>query len=472
MTGRPNPRTALGAVGAIGLLTVGVTAGPDPPLGLTGWQVAVAIAAVAALLVGLSHRLAEPMFRRGLIVALILAVSISPELPMELLLAGDEAVVIRFEDILIAAVVASWPWLVADPWDLPALPFGRPVATFLGLSLLVTLGAVGLSGLPSVRSLLYFAKQVEFVLFAVVVAALIRDRRDLAVFLGAVLAGGVLNAVWMSYQILVGEFEPLFPAIAIVELRYGPALIGQPSVLASAAFFLAPLFVAYGRVVTAIERRPRLAYGGLVALFLAMIFVTVSRATIGAALVMLVALSVLARSAISARQAGGIAGAVLLLAVPVGLTNPLFVRRFLVRAVRRGVGSRLDIWRSVVEGLGWQLAIGAGTGSTGVVVGIEEAHNHYLRVLAESGVLGLALFLLTMGTILWMGYVTFRRGTDRLVRTTGLACLGTTGAMLSIAVFQDVFISVTVAESFWLVCGATAAAASFGTDGEVYVPLR
>jgi len=71
-----------------------------------------------------------------------------------------------------------------------------------------------------------------------------------------------------------------------------------------------------------------------------------------------------------------------------------------------------------------------------------------------------------------MGHVTFRRGTDRLVRTTGLACLGTTGAMLAVAVFQDVFISVTVAESFWLVCGATAAAARIGTDGEVYVPLR
>jgi len=292
MPDRPHPRTALGAVGAVGLLAVGVTAGPDPPLGLAGWQVAVAIAAVAAVLVGLSHRLAESTFRRGLLVALVLAVSVSPELPMELLLAGGEVVVVRFEDILIAAVVASWPALVADPWDLPALPFGRPVAAFLGLSLLVTASAVALAGLPPVRSLLYFAKDVEFVLFAVAAAALVRDRRDLAVFLAAVLAGGVFNAVWMSYQLLVGEFAPLFPAIAVVELRYGPALIGQPSVLASAAFFLAPLFVAYGRVVTATERRLRLAYGGLVALFLAMIFVTVSRATVGAALVMLVALSV------------------------------------------------------------------------------------------------------------------------------------------------------------------------------------
>jgi hypothetical protein len=77
-----------------------------------------------------------------------------------------------------------------------------------------------------------------------------------------------------------------------------------------------------------------------------------------------------------------------------------------------------------------------------------------------------------MGVICWMGYVTFDRGTDGTVRTAGLACLGATGAMLAISVFQDVFVSVTVAGLYWLVCGAAAAAFRLATDerGWIYVP--
>jgi O-antigen ligase len=71
---------------------------------------------------------------------------------------------------------------------------------------------------------------------------------------------------------------------------------------------------------------------------------------------------------------------------------------------------------------------------------LSHAHNYYINIGAEAGIIGLVAFLLLIGSALLIGIRGFRRATDPLSRAVAL---GATGVMVGIAVhsfFDDVFV--------------------------------
>jgi O-antigen ligase len=67
------------------------------------------------------------------------------------------------------------------------------------------------------------------------------------------------------------------------------------------------------------------------------------------------------------------------------------------------------------------------------------AHNYYLHVLAETGMLGLSLYLLLLGFALWTGFRAFR-ARDPLAQAIGIGALGLTVALVVHNVFENLHV--------------------------------
>lgn len=132
-------------------------------------------------------------------------------------------------------------------------------------------------------------------------------------------------------------------------------------------------------------------------------------------------------------------------------------------AVDMAAEARLQTWRSILQvvrehpvdgvgftGLGYVLPeIGEGLGLEDVK---DSAHNTWLRMLAETGVLGLAVFAWLMWRAWSLGVKAMRRARDAFDRALGV---GLCGAVVTLGVncaFGDRFFNVVIASSFWVLC--------------------
>jgi O-antigen ligase len=59
---------------------------------------------------------------------------------------------------------------------------------------------------------------------------------------------------------------------------------------------------------------------------------------------------------------------------------------------------------------------------------LEHAHNYYINVAAEAGIVGLTAYTLLAGTALWYSYAAIRRAPNRL---SSAAALGVLGALIA-----------------------------------------
>lgn len=130
-------------------------------------------------------------------------------------------------------------------------------------------------------------------------------------------------------------------------------------------------------------------------------------------------------------------------------------------AIDAAAEARVQTWRSIMEvvqahpleGVGWT-GLGYVLPDIGSELGLEEvkdsAHNTFLRMLGEMGILGLAVFV----ALLWQCW----RLSDRAARRARHAfdralAIGTGGAVVSMAVscaFGDRFFNVIIASNFWV----------------------
>ena len=84
-----------------------------------------------------------------------------------------------------------------------------------------------------------------------------------------------------------------------------------------------------------------------------------------------------------------------------------------------------------------------------------ETHNYYLRLMVETGFVGLLLYLAMAAVVLRSCFRLYRYGHPHLVRVMGLLCLLFTTVLLVSAMASDVFIAAQTAEVHWLLVGMT-----------------
>jgi O-antigen ligase len=90
------------------------------------------------------------------------------------------------------------------------------------------------------------------------------------------------------------------------------------------------------------------------------------------------------------------------------------------------------------------------------VLSYEDTHNYYLKVLVETGVIGLILFLSLLAKSIHRGWVLFRRASDPFFRGLGLGLMGWVIATAVGIAFGDRWSYLQIQGFFWVLAGLVA----------------
>lgn len=326
---------------------------------------------------------------------------------------------ISIAEVTTAMVFAAWlAQLMAQrktAIDSPRLLL--PLAIFLGVLLLSTLVASSLSA-----SLKEILKWLELSLVFLVVATSVKEQHQINLLVGFLLAAGILEALFGMYQF----FTRSGPAGFLLGARFMRAFgtFGQPNPFAGYLGLVLPL--ACGLAISSVLKRASfkltsfLLFGAIAVTLLAAILMSLSR---GAWLAFFAAISVIA-IAVSRRALVYLSLLLFLVAILLGLgafnalPKPVTARLSIITDyVRifdvRKVTLTSENWAIVERMANWQAAwgmftdhplLGVGIGNYGVMYpqyaleGWENttghAHNYYLNLLAETGIIGLTAYLL------------------------------------------------------------------------------
>jgi O-antigen ligase len=132
-------------------------------------------------------------------------------------------------------------------------------------------------------------------------------------------------------------------------------------------------------------------------------------------------------------------------------------------AIDSAAEARVQTWRSIfevveahpIEGVGWT-GLGHVLPDIGTQLGLEEvkdsAHNTFLRLLGETGLIGLGLFCWLLWSCWALGDRLVRAARNRFDRALGIAMCGAVVSMAVSCAFGDRFFNVLIAGNFWMLC--------------------
>jgi len=417
---------------------------------------------------------------------LLAAISLSPRMPLPVPVPGKRFD-LRAEDIVLVVLAVAW-WFRGPRVDFSAnRTLWRLIGAYLAIGLLSSVTGILIGGLNPLRAATFWGKQVEFFLIFALVASWATEARDRSWLLAWFLVLGYLNAAWAAVQLFTNHFRPLLlvnPGYDLAVAKtlyesYGPGLIGEVSPLSTGAFFLVEFLVVFAlicshRLVGWLQQV--LAAAGL-SVFLVFLFLSQSRVSmVGSllgAVVVAVTMKAVRRGAVNFGIAFLAATASLLLSRSPSLAriigvshiqNSLSYRENVtwapITGPARGISSahlfvHLPNWlKSAVD-----FAVGHGVGSMGSIDNLpNEAHDEFLRVFAESGVVGLILFVVLVLAIgLFAFSVHHRSAPGSVDAITSAAALGVLVAFLAASSLQDMFFPVIPNEVLWFLLGLVAA---------------
>jgi O-antigen ligase len=307
-----------------------------------------------------------------------------------------------------AGVVLAFAWLVAllSRRAAPFLPRDRPVLAFLAGALLVWVAASALWAENSGEALTSFTRLLQVVILFLIIYSAIRSSRDIRVLGWAFLIGAFATAVYSlatsSYNFggrLAGLFDSNFFAAQLVAAMIIAGFMIAATRGASSRLLLIVMIITFAVAFVLTQSR-----GGLVAL--------------GVALLVSVVYAGRHR-----RHAIVIALAVAALGVSYyGFVATLDVRERITDFSAEGSAGRADEWSVALQMFEDHPVLGVGIGNYPVIEpryasrDIDllrpqyiidnrlEAHNTYLQIVSEVGVVGFALFISIVFTSLFAAF--------------------------------------------------------------------
>jgi O-antigen ligase len=296
-------------------------------------------------------------------------------------------------------------------------------------------------------SLREIVKWVEMAAVYLAGTYFIRSSRQVAVVVGAVVLAGVGEAL-LGYIQFFFQLGPEAFAVHRIFLRaYGT--FDQPNPYAGYMNLVLPLALSAALLYD--DARLRRTYGLATVLVAGAIVASESRgAFLAGTLAGAIVLSVLYRPVYAAAWTGllGLLGGAWLavygllpigpfqqLLSVVGLGNVSFGH---VTDANFSAVERAAHWLAGVRMFASRPLLGVGIGNyaqaypayhpRGWYASLQHAHNYYINIAAEAGIIGLAAYLLLAGSALWYSYAAMRRALDAVERA---AVLGVTGALVA-----------------------------------------
>jgi O-antigen ligase len=425
--------------------------------------------------------------RIGSLALLVVAVGMSPRIPLPINIPGREFD-LRVEDpILVILLVSYLMWLCVYR-QIDLTPLAPKLAVYSAIVVLSTSLAVTTGDLSLIRAMPYVFKFFEYFLIFFLMANWVRSIRDLRSILAAIMAVGAANMAWVAVQLVTGTYQTLFSVSAdyvpsyMFHSRsylhyYGPALIGELSPYATGGLFVTVFLLSLGLVLFPVVVKWKwisicLCFGLAVSAFLSGSRAAAGTGAVGAAVLLLLA-----------RRPRGLAASVLLgLAVAGALGRMSQAHSYDLSINDRwdawhlayGVRDRREAyWKPMLEHGYQHFWWGMGTGALGFLPGTKnEAHNGYLRVFLESGIFGLTAFLWLLFEIIRWAHRTFSMSRSATCKVVSGALVGATVGLGFACLVQDAFVTVVTNELFWVMAGLTMAAYRIERDSSLPASLR
>jgi O-antigen ligase len=358
---------------------------------------------------------------------------------------GD-VLVLRMEDLVLVAVALAWFARTAIFKELGLIrktPLNRAILTYVVSLVLATLLGVLLGNVRPVRGFFFTLKYVEYFVVYFMAVNYIQEERQVWRLLATVFLTCAISAVIGIAQIPSGErvgapFEGKF---------------GEPNTFGGYLVFMLALILGQALSASTIPSGLGwLAFSGLVTLPL---LYTLSRSSWLAAIPMLLTLIVLSPRRLLLMMGLG----VLVILGPLAFPKQV-VDRYnytLNEKVDRGeysiggarldasTSARFDSWKTGVKG--WTDRPLFGYGVTGF--GFMDAQ--FMRVLVETGLVGLAAFLWLLWRIWQVAWDTHRRLAGSRFEGICIGYLAGLVAMIIHAIGANTFIIVRIMEPFWFV---------------------
>jgi O-antigen ligase len=402
---------------------------------------ALVLAAVLGPVVALAT-IADPRVGLG---ALPFAMVFSPEV------GGD--VFVRADDVVVGAVAAGWLARQAVHREpLHENPLLVPMAV-LAAAGLAAVGLAVASGnvdpftgqeAPLAVSVLHWLKRVEYLAIVFLVAQLLRNRREVAIFTGLLLAAGAILAARSVSEIATHAGEPGFRLDA-------PFDTGEANTLGEYLVF--GIAIALGLVLTVRSVRVRLALLAVLALESYAFLYTFSRGAYVALLVVLLVVALL-RDARLLLVVGALAF-VLPSHLPTDVTARLRTIPHEVATLDTAdIGSnallaRTDSYRVAARRVSDRPVLGYGPG----VVALERIESQYAKEAVDGGVVGLAVFLWFLARVGGLARRVLASARKRFERGFGLGYLAGFAGMAVAGLGAIPFTTIRTMEAFCFATG-------------------
>ena len=395
---------------------------------------------------------------------LIFSMLLSPEF----IVGGTEGatlgrgITLRVDDLLVAVIGFSWLARMAINKELGFFlrtPLNRPIAYYMLVCVASTLLGAMFGRVNLKTGMLFVLKYFEYVVIYFMVANYFKDRKQLKTFVWAMLLTCVIVSVVSLAQIPEGErisapFE---------------GKVGEPNTYGGYLVFM--MSIATGLALMEESFRTRLVAFSLVILFSIPLLYTQSRSSYLAAIP-----AVLSFLWLSKRKQW-IPLALLLVALLLPFMAPKVTKDRVSYTFTQGVGrpdsvaiagvqldtstsARLQSWQEAMRDLVRHPVLGFG------VTGYRFVDAQYVRVAAETGLLGLLLFLLLLATILRESYRVFKASHDPFDKGLTIGFIAGFTGLLFHAIGANTFIIVRIMEPFWFIAAMVMMIPSLKEDGK------
>jgi O-antigen ligase len=358
----------------------------------------------------------------------------------------------RMDDLLLFVIVLTWLVRAALYKELTVFrltPLHTPIALFMSISLLATLLGMVSGNVSAASGLFFNLKVFEYFIIFFMVVNNVKDEKEIKTFVILILLVALFVNFYALYQVPSGE------RVSAPFERYGePNTLGGYLIviisLTLALFLLRsfgqrtnlliPLLILSGASVMFTQSRG--SWIGLILMSFPFMLLSPKRIFfITGAIFLILALPYIAPQSTKERFTGTFR------------PDPGFeqTERFMGKGLDPSASERLTGYKKGFEKWKKRPLLGYGVTGAGFIDG------QFLRVLVETGIVGIALFLFLlwrMALFLWNAYWS---EDDPFFKALFLGMLGALTGLIGHSISASSFIVVRIMEPFWFLMGLAAA---------------
>lgn len=364
---------------------------------------------------------------------------------------AERGITLRLDDYVIVIIGLAWLIRLAVYKEAAVFrrtPLNGPIVAYLGFAALVTLLGAAAGRVQILTGSFYVLKGLEYTVIYFLVVNYVRDRDQIRRLLSAVLVTAIVIAIVGIVQIpLGGRITAPFEGEQ-----------GEPNTLGGYLVLMLAFSLAFlGEARNKAQRAMGALATGLMLVPLAFTYSRTSWIAFCAMLVATIALS--RRKAIFFLLITALT-VIMIVSPPEGVieraTYTLSSQRnsieFLGYTIEPSAAARLEAWSIAAAALSQYPFGGAGVTGFGLI------DAQYPRTLAETGLIGFALFIWLLARILGTGFQLRRVATTHLERILANGFVAGFIGMLAHGIGANTFIIVRIMEPTWLLAGLVGAA--------------